>query len=90
MQHIVHTRPRQIAAADVRQGDQLATFIFTGDRAGLRAAELDRDIVWLDVDRFSHGYGDTAQGVVLVDGTVKPVGSPFDFVTIREVVSVDC
>jgi hypothetical protein len=86
---IAYTCPRQIVASDVRQGDQVATFAGTGDFAGIRAAERDDPdlIVWVEVDRFDHGFGDTPEGVVLVDGAVRPIG-PLLYVVVREAVPV--
>lgn len=87
---IAYTRPRRIVASDVRQGDQLATYVGTGMLAGLASAELNDPAIveWVDVDRYSAGYDSTPQGVVLADGTVKRRG-PLDYVVIREVVTFD-
>lgn len=88
---IAYSRPRQIAVCNVRRGDQVAVFAGTGLFAGPLAAESgDPDrIVWLDVDRFTVGFGRPAtSGVVLTSGEVKPAGW-LEHVVIREPVSID-
>jgi hypothetical protein len=83
---VVHTRPRRICASTVREGDQIATYVGTGDLAGIVAATNDAPdhIDWRYVSRFDQAQ----RGVMLSDGTVKRCDWD-EYVVVRELVSVE-